>query len=83
MPDSALPISIASNTLNKNLDQYVGCAVRLNAHVYQEIKNRALRQGQQLENSFIVTEVSRGMQKLTCYGANFRIVVDVSDVVLV
>ena len=47
------------------------------------MKERAVRQGYALENSFIVSEVSRGVQKLICYGANFRIVVDAADVVLV
>jgi len=69
--------------MKKELHRYVGRIVRLNKQVFQEIKNRAIRKGHALENSFLVTEVSRGVQKLICYGANFRIVVDVSDVVLV
>ena len=69
--------------MKKELHRYVGRIVRLNKQVFQEIKNRAIRKGHALENSFLVTEVSRGVQKLICYGANFRIVVNVSDVVLV
>jgi len=69
--------------MKQKLQHYVGKVVRLNKHVYREIKVRALRQGQALENSFLVTEVSRGVHKLICYGANFRIVVDAADVVLV
>jgi len=69
--------------MKQELRQYVGRVVRLNKDVYQGIKARALRKGQDIENSFIVTEVSRSMRKLICYGANFRIVVDVSDVVFV
>jgi hypothetical protein len=51
--------------------------------VFQEIKKQAMRKGIALENSFIVSEVNRSVHKLICYGANFRIVVSVSDVVLV
>ena len=69
--------------MKKELHRYVGRIVRLNKQVFHEIKNRAIRKGHALENCFLVTEVSRGVQKLICYGANFRIVVDVSDVVLV
>ena len=69
--------------MKQELQQYVGRVIRLNKNVYQEIKARALRKGQDIENSFIVTEVSRNMRKLICYGANFRIVVDIADVVLI
>ena len=69
--------------MKKKLHLYVGRIVRLNKKVFQEIKERAIRQGYALENSFIVSEVSRGVQKLICYGANFRIVVDAADVVLI
>jgi hypothetical protein len=69
--------------MKQELQQYVGRVVRLNQEAYLEVKAKALRKGQDIENSFIVAEVSRSMRKLICYGANFRIVVDVSDVVLV
>jgi hypothetical protein len=69
--------------MKKKLHHYVGRIVRLNKKVFQEMKERAVRQGYALENSFLVSEVSRGVQKLICYGANFRIVVDADDVVLV
>ena len=69
--------------MNKKLHLYVGRIVRLNKHVFQEIKNQAIRKGYALENCFLVSEVSRSVQKLICYGANFRIVVSASDVVLV
>ena len=69
--------------MNKKLQLYVGRIVCLNKHVFQEIKARALRQGLALENRFVVAKVSRSLQKLICYGANFRIVVSASDVVLV
>ncbi|WP_301102848.1 hypothetical protein [Propionivibrio sp.] len=69
--------------MKKKLHQYVGRIVRLNKQVFQEFKNRARRKGEALENCFLVAEVSRGVQKLICYGANLRIVVNVSDVVLI
>jgi len=69
--------------MNQKLQQYVGRVVRLNKHVFEELKARAIRKGHALENCFLVAKVSQGVQKLICYGANFRIVVDVSDVVLV
>lgn len=69
--------------MKKQLQHYVGRIVRLNKHVYQEIKDRAIRKGHALENCFLVAGVRLGVQQLICYGANFRIVVDVADVVLV
>ncbi len=71
--------------MKQKLHHYVGRIVRLNKHVFQEIKSRAIRRGRDLENCFLVAEVSvsRSVQKLICYGASFRIVVDVTDVVLV
>ena len=69
--------------MKQKLQHYVGRIVRLNKQVYQEIKDRAIRNGHALENCFLVTGVSLGMHQLICYGANFRIVVDVADVVLV
>jgi hypothetical protein len=69
--------------MKRKLHNYVGRIVRLNEYAFRQLKLRALRQGKALENSFLVTEVSRKMSKLICYGANFRIVVDATDVVLV
>ena len=68
--------------MKKQLQQYVGRIVRLNQEVYQGIKDRAIRRGHALENCFLVAGVGLGVQ-LICYGANFRIVVDIADVVLV
>jgi len=42
-----------------------------------------MRQGQVLENIFLVAGVSLGVHQLICYGANFRILVDIADVVFV
>ena len=69
--------------MNKKLNHYVGRIVRLNQIAFHEIKERAVRQGLALENSFLVAEVNRKLKKIICYGANFRIVVSLSDVVLV
>jgi hypothetical protein len=69
--------------MNTKLQHYVGKIVRLNQQAFQQIRDRARRQGVSLENSFLVTEVRLGMKKLICYGASFRIEVDVADVVLV
>jgi len=65
------------------LEKYVGRIVRLNRRAFQEIARRASNQGRVLENCFLVAGVSRGMRKLICYGANFRIVVGATDVVLI
>lgn len=69
--------------MNKKLNLYVGRIVRLNKNVFNEIKTQAMRKGHALENCFVVSEVNRSLKKLICYGANFRIVVSASDVVLV
>ena len=69
--------------MNTKLQHYVGKIVRLNQQAFQQIRDRARRQGVSLENSFLVTEVRLSMKKLICYGASFRIEVDIADVVLV
>ena len=69
--------------MNAKLQHYVGRIVRLNQQTFQNIRERAHRQGVSLENSFIVTEVKQGMKKLICYGASFRVEVSIDDVVLV
>jgi hypothetical protein len=69
--------------MKQKLNTYVGRMVRLNKYAYQELKTRAIQRGLALENSFLVAEVSRNVKKLICYGASFRIVVDISDVVFI
>jgi hypothetical protein len=69
--------------MTQSLNQYLGRIVRLNQRVFEEIKQRANRQGVALENSFLVVQVNRKINKLICYGARFRIVVSSADVVLV
>ncbi|MDR1276292.1 MAG: hypothetical protein LBL72_07955 [Candidatus Accumulibacter sp.] len=67
------------------LQNYVGKLVRLNRNLFSKLKNRATRQGHALENYFLVTAVTvnENVRKLICYGANFCVVVDAADVVLV
>ena len=65
------------------LERYAGRIVRLNHRAFQEITRRARNQGMALENCFLVAGVSREMRKLICYGANLRIIVDVTEVVLI
>ncbi|MEO8411386.1 MAG: hypothetical protein ABI478_12530 [Propionivibrio sp.] len=69
--------------MKRNLDQYVGRTVRLNQQVFQEISGRSRYQGTAFENRFLVSEVSRQMRKLVCYGARLRILVAPADVVLI
>ena len=69
--------------MKSKLQHYVGKIVRLNQQAFQQLRERARRQGVALENSFLVTEVRQRVKKLVCYGASFRIEVDVTDVVLV
>jgi hypothetical protein len=67
----------------KHLDKYVGRMVRLNQRIFSEISKRARVQGSPLENYFLVAQVSRQMRRLICYGADLRIVVGPSDVILI
>lgn len=67
----------------EQLDKYVGQLVRLKTDVFQRIIALARRQGITPDNRFLVATVNRRLRKLICYGANFRITVSVSEVVLV
>ena len=69
--------------MKHKLQHYVGRIVRVNSTLFDEIKQRAQRQGLILENAFLVASVSLQIKKLICYGNRYRIVVDASDVVLV
>jgi hypothetical protein len=55
----------------------------LNQQAFQEICRRAKNQGVALENCFLVAKVNSGMQKLICYGSNFRVIVGVADVAFI
>ena len=35
------------------------------------------------ENLFVVAALTRGMNKLVCYGSNIRVIVSLSDIVLI
>ncbi|HEX8989705.1 MAG TPA: hypothetical protein VF816_17235 [Rhodocyclaceae bacterium] len=65
------------------LDNYVGRMVRLNQESFVPIAQRARRQGMDLENQFIVANISPEQRKLICYGADVRVAVSVRDVALV
>ena len=65
------------------LERYVGRIVRLNQRAFQEILRRARTHGVALENCFVVAGISHEMRKLICYGADLRIMVGTSDVVLI
>ena len=65
------------------LESYVGRVVRLKESAFQEIVSRARRHGKALENCFLVAGISVEMRKLVCYGADLRIMVGASEVVLI
>lgn len=64
------------------LEKYVGRAVRLNKPIFTEMARRGTTAKEAPENLFLVAAVARGMHKLVCYGANMRITVGATDVVL-
>ncbi|HEX8963041.1 MAG TPA: hypothetical protein VF801_08545 [Rhodocyclaceae bacterium] len=64
------------------LDNYVGRMVRLKQESFVPIARRARRQGMDLENQFIVANVSPEERKLICYGADFRVAVSAREVAL-
>lgn len=69
--------------MKNQLEKYVGCIVRLNKTAFEKIREQAERSGEFVENYFLVASVSRQMRKLVCYGGNLRLIVPLSDVVLV
>jgi len=69
--------------MKKQIEQYVGCIVRLNKAAFEKIKERADRSGEFVENHFLVASVSKQMRKLVCYGGNMRLTVAISDVILI
>lgn len=76
-----MPITTVCHRMK--LDRYVGRIVRLNQRAFQEILGQAKRKGQALENCFLVAGISHEMRKLICYGADLRIMVGASDVMLI
>ena len=76
--------SEASKNANKNkLERYVGRRVRLHNKAFLDITKNDKRSNEPQENCFVVASVGRGMRKLICYGANLRITVGVSEIVLI
>ena len=67
----------------KVLERYVGRCVRLKASAIGLLPKRRRHDDGEFDNCFLVAAVSGEMKKLICYGASFRIEVDVADVVLV
>lgn len=67
----------------ENPDKYVGHIVCLKQHVFQRVDGHARRRGITLDNRFLVAATSHRLRKLVCYGADFRVTVSVSEVVLV
>jgi len=62
---------------------YVGCNVRLNEQALQRVMRRENRREEPRDNCFLVAATSRNMRELICYGADQRITVALSDVVLI
>ena len=68
--------------MGNKLDHYIGRNVRLKKSTFQKIAEGVNRRGN-LENLFVVAAIAHGMNRLICYGANIRVAVSLSDVVMV
>lgn len=67
----------------ENPDRYVGHIVSLKQQAFQPIIDSARRRGVTPENRFLVATANHRLRKLVCYGADVRVMVRVSEVVLV
>ena len=77
-------IAILGAGMSQHLEKYVGRIVRLNQLAFRQLSCNSKRRGvNPPDNYFVVAAIHRRMRQLICYGANLRIVVGVSDVVLV
>ena len=65
------------------LERYVGRSVRLNKQAFSDITRSKRSHNELTENCFVVASVNQGTRKLICYGANQRIAVGASQVVLI
>ena len=74
--------SIARRKMRK-LEKYVGRIVRLQQQTYLRITGRGHAAAERQENRFLVAAVDRRMRQLICYGGNFRINVNPSEIILV
>lgn len=66
-----------------NPDRYVGHIVSLERSLFHRLVAQAGRSGFIPDNRFLVAAASRRLRKLTCYNADLRVTVNISDVALV
>lgn len=66
-----------------NPDRYVGHIVSLERNLFQRLIAHAGRGGFIPDNRFLVGAASRRLRKLTCYNADLRVTVNITDVALV
>lgn len=67
----------------KNLQKYVGHIVHLRPASFKVLWESASRQGQSIENLFIVSAVNWKKKKLVCYGAHLCLIVASDDILLI
>ena len=68
--------------MGNKFDQYLGRNVRLKESTFRKVSGNANGRNN-LENVFVVATVTPGKNKLICYGANTRVTVPLSEVVMV
>ena len=65
------------------LEKYVGRIVRLKQQAYERITKSRRKMPEHQENFFLVAAIDRQMSRLICYGANRRIDVLPTEIVLI
>ncbi len=68
--------------MKNKLNRYIGRNVRLEDSTFRRVSDSTDKR-YHLENIFVVATVTHGTNKLICYGANRRIAVSLSEVVMV
>ena len=68
--------------VEKKLKTLIGRNVRLKYRTFKKLVDSAKESGAP-ENLFVVAAVTSGVNRLVCYGSNIRVVVSLSDVVLI
>jgi len=68
--------------MGRKLKTFIGRHVRLKYKTFERAVRHARRPGV-FENLFVVAAITRGMNKLVCYGSNIRVIVSLSDIVLI
>lgn len=68
--------------MERKLKALVGRYIRLKTAAFKNVARRSSRSGA-LENLFVVAAITHGVNKLICYGADQRIAVSPSDVLMV